>query len=318
MHGVKKALEAVSLVERKQQEQDERPQIEHFKTLVTDVLKLRDSKEFDAHASLKVTGELLLLNPDLMTAWNLRKKALLSLLHNKECEALIKEELEFGVSAIKVNPKSYGAWYHRKWLITKLHDFGVHFGLVVEIKLCSKLLDLDSRNFHCWNYRWFLFQTFDVSVQDEFNFTTQMIYKNFSNYSAWHRRSLLFPMLMDNLNGEEVRKAIINDLKLIKSAYFTEPADQSCWFYLRWIIDFGARWFEKKALLEQELDSINELLAIEPEAPLALYTWVNLAKELNLARNLIEPKLEILRRVDPLRVGMYNSLSLALKSTIPP
>ena len=318
MHGVKKALEAVSLVERQQQEEDEKPQIEHFKKLVTNVLMLRNAKEFDAHAGLKVTGELLLLNPDFMTAWNLRKEILLSLLRNKKCEELIKEEFEFGVAAIKVNPKSYGAWYHRKWLITKLHDFGVHFGLAAEIKLCSKLLDLDSRNFHCWNYRWFLFQTFNVSVQEEFDFTTQMIYKNFSNYSAWHRRSLLFPMLVDNLNEEQVRKAIISDLKLIKSAYFTEPADQSCWFYLRWIIYFGTRWFEKKALLEQELDNINELLVIEPEAPLALYTWVNLAKELGLASNLIEPKLEILKRVDPLRIGMYNSLLSNLTSNIPP
>ncbi len=98
-----------------------------------------------------------------------------------------------------------------------------------ELALCTKLLAMDDRNckwcapgprgaaqkqclheplVHCWNYRSFLAEAFSsltsgprtdkapiIAVRDEFDFTTAMIYKNFSNYSAWHRRSLLLGLL---------------------------------------------------------------------------------------------------------------------------
>ena len=52
--------------------------------------------------------------------------------------------------ALRQNPKSYGAWYHRKWLLNqKLApvDSKREFGLL------DKLLKVDARNFHGWNYR---------------------------------------------------------------------------------------------------------------------------------------------------------------------
>lgn len=50
--------------------------------------------------------------------------------------------------ALKVNPKSYGAWYHRKWVIR----LGLS-SLEAEFMLLKKLLKVDDRNFHGWNYR---------------------------------------------------------------------------------------------------------------------------------------------------------------------
>jgi geranylgeranyl transferase type-2 subunit alpha len=47
-----------------------------------------------------------------------------------------------------VNPKCYGAWYHRKWVMR----FGLS-SLDAEFVLLKKLLKLDARNFHGWNYR---------------------------------------------------------------------------------------------------------------------------------------------------------------------
>ncbi|PJF17876.1 Geranylgeranyl transferase type-2 subunit alpha [Paramicrosporidium saccamoebae] len=282
-HGVKRT-------ENVHDEQDagEVVRVEEYRGLVAECLKLRNSEHLQT--IMTVTGKLLLLNPDFMTAWNIRRRALQVLL--KDSADMVEAELRFSVEAIKANPKSYGAWFHRKWIIIALKSAEAPLEVAHELVLCNKLLELDSRNFHCWNYRWFLTESFNVSIQSEFDFTTLMIYRNFSNYSAWHRRSLLFPRL--------------EDLKLIKSAYFTEPADQSCWFYLRWLLNFAAERFGgHEDQYKLELESISELLSIEPEAPLALAAWVHVARLAGLPKEEILEKSTLLAQIDPLRSALH-------------
>ena len=49
---------------------------------------------------------------------------------------------------MEYNPKSYSAWFHRKWLVS--HDL---VDLQRELKLLKLLLTRDTRNFHGWDYR---------------------------------------------------------------------------------------------------------------------------------------------------------------------
>lgn len=160
-----------------------------------------------------------------------------------------------------------------------------------------------------------------------------MIYKNFSNYSAWHRRSVLVERLTSQgLSSAEIEKIINDDLKLLKSAYFTEPADQSAWFYLRWLLDFAVQHNIKYAceLVKGELSNIDELLVIEPDAPLALYTWAQLARKMLMRKGQSEGKdgdddeekekdgikdklrerLQRLCLLDPMRAKMYQSMMI--------
>ena len=80
-----------------------------------------------------------------------------------------------------------------------------------ELALCDKFLSMDERNFHCWDYRWgeqkvsSLNDFHSLSRQiaakraqrkpeAELDFTMDRINNNFSNYSAWHYRSVHFQL----------------------------------------------------------------------------------------------------------------------------
>jgi geranylgeranyl transferase type-2 subunit alpha len=86
-------------------------------------------------------------------------------------------------------------------------------------------------------------------VKDEFGFTTKKIEENFSNYSAWHQRSKLLPELYPDT---ETFKKALNDgiyiiiigsaddrseFELLQNAFYTEPSDQSIWFYHLWLLE---------------------------------------------------------------------------------
>jgi geranylgeranyl transferase type-2 subunit alpha len=110
-------------------------------------------------------------------------------------------------------------------------------------------------------------------------------------------------------------------LKLIKSAYFTEPADQSVWFYLHWLIDAKSAIgllseVERCTLIEAELANISELLAIEPEAPLALLAWCQLAMAASIRQAETKAHLDTLCRIDPQRLGYYSDLLQELPSSV--
>jgi geranylgeranyl transferase type-2 subunit alpha len=84
----------------------------------------------------------------------------------------------------------------------------------------------DERNFHCWNYRTWVVDTFKEfrGAEEEMAFTDTMILRDFSNFSAWHYRT----KVVEEIHGaaQELPEAFLaSEFELLQNAYFTCPYD---------------------------------------------------------------------------------------------
>ncbi|KAL3647743.1 hypothetical protein CASFOL_008711 [Castilleja foliolosa] len=209
--------------------------------LQSQVLHFHHNKIYTKEA-IEISAKLLESNPEHYTGWNYRKLAVQHRLDQRsedgaDCESIqsiFDEELRLVENALKRNFKSYGAWHHRKWILSKGHS-----STDKEIRLLGKFQKLDARNFHAWNYRRFITSLKKIPDEEELQYTTDMIYDNFSNYSAWHNRSILLSNLLDK-RGEKYddkRSVLAEEYDFVRNALFTDPDDQSGWFYHLWLLD---------------------------------------------------------------------------------
>ena len=134
------------------------------------------------------TTKILNINLEFYTVWNYRKNAI-PVIFKEELMDKFKEELNFTFSCLLKNPKSYWVWNHRRWILEYLNS--IEFW-EKELKNVGKMLDMDVRNFHAWDYRRFILQKLpDYPLIKEWEYSTSKICQNFSNFSAWHYRSTL-------------------------------------------------------------------------------------------------------------------------------
>nr|GMD93941.1 geranylgeranyl transferase type-2 subunit alpha 1-like [Ipomoea batatas] len=185
-----------------------------LRSLQTQFIHFHHNKIYDNEA-LELSAKLLEANPEHYTAWNYRKLAVDRRLNQSETEnnaesikAILDEELRLVENALRSNYKSYGAWYHRKWVLSKGHS-----STDQELRLLAKFQKADSRNFHAWNYRRFITALKNIPDEEELQYTTDMIYMIiFSNYSAWHNRSaLLIRLLKENVKEYSPKENVLTE-----------------------------------------------------------------------------------------------------------
>ncbi|KAI7994183.1 Geranylgeranyl transferase type-2 subunit alpha 1 [Camellia lanceoleosa] len=77
------------------------------------------------------------------------------------------------------------------------------------------------------------------SDEEELHFTTDLINENFSNYSSWHNRSVILSHLLEKRaqGSFSKEKVLIEEYDLVHQALFTNPDDQSGWFYHLWLLE---------------------------------------------------------------------------------
>ncbi|KAL7181193.1 hypothetical protein ACSBR1_040128 [Camellia fascicularis] len=77
------------------------------------------------------------------------------------------------------------------------------------------------------------------SDEEELHFTTDLINENFSNYSSWHNRSVILSHLLEKRaqGSFSKEKVLTEEYDLVHQALFTDPDDQSGWFYHLWLLE---------------------------------------------------------------------------------
>ncbi len=298
--------------------------------------------------ALELTYKMLVMNPDCYTWWNYRREILLHLHGSKEdkedtnslgltMEAsedlkipasrgseLRDKELQLTVDAIMKNPKSYPAWSHRQWILLRFEcDYDY------EIKLCNDMLDADQRNFHCWNYRRFVIKASERSVTSELEYCTEKIEQNFSNYSAFHHRSVYFKRLHDGESFQKLLPSFRVEFSIVENATFTDPYDQSAWWYHRFLVKFlecGRPGLNKEddrepivSLLNNQIELFKTLIEYEPlckwtiDAVLHLTIMVRAWEEgiAGTSSDVSEEEKALvaqLQQLDPLRTQRYRTI----------
>ena len=233
-----------------------------------------DKKDKDVRdiATLQATTDLLLKNPEFYTIWNYRRDIIVALVDAEKIKKkdTLEDDLKLIVALLKRYPKCYWIWNHRIWCLDQLQQTR-EANWNVELAIVSKFLDLDSRNYHCWQYRRFVINNMEEDTLlessessnlgqkearallriniEEYKFTTSKINKNISNFSAWHNRTKLIPKIYD-LFGEldttndhaDVRHVFArpqtilqHELELVKTGMFMDSDDTSIWLYLQWL-----------------------------------------------------------------------------------
>ncbi|XP_023025898.2 rab geranylgeranyltransferase subunit alpha isoform X1 [Leptinotarsa decemlineata] len=300
MHGRIKVRTSEEQKALKQKEQQKK--LAAYQMGMSQILETREKNSY-VPSSFSLCTQLLASNPDIYTLWNYRKEVILMEIEKSDKdevdgeEKLIKfleNEISLTEQCLISNPKSYGAWHHRYWVL--IHHPKPNWEN--EFNLCSKYLSMDDRNFHCWDYRRLLVNKIGITLTDELQFSTDCLNANFSNYSSWHYRSILRKLDEESVGFE---------LNLVQNAVFTDPADSSAWFYLRWILSHPTI---KKQSREELLDSLEQLEELEPDCKWVIMAkcWLTGSLVLN-DPDYVDRRVQFYKRLaklDPMRKGQYE------------
>ncbi|KAI0721632.1 rab-protein geranylgeranyltransferase [Cerioporus squamosus] len=270
MHGVKRvrySREALAA-----QKERERAKLQEFQSLTAEVLS-RNSK-YDKEA-FDLTTRLLHVNPEFYTVWNYRRDILLNGIFPASTPAqindVLSDDLSLTTTLLKQHPKVYWIWNHRQWCLRQVPDGPNEADSNgwrqsywnKELFVVEKMLEVDPRNFHAWNYRRIVLENMPVKRTEisELAYTKRKIEANFSNFSAWHQRSKVLISLWESGKLDKT-KSVEEELDLVKNAMYTDPGDQSVWIYHRWLISLG----DSMSVVDREIQSIEELLEEQPDS----------------------------------------------------
>ncbi|KAF8772352.1 hypothetical protein HU200_005852 [Digitaria exilis] len=148
---------------------------------------------------------LLILCPDMLTAWNSRKMVL----SEKYDLVKLQDELQLCALILSYSPKNESTWSHRRWVLKQIAEQHPRYGRACREGICTS--ERDSR--------------------ERINFAS--LQRSKMNYRAWRHRCWLIPYMTSKQVQRNDSDWCWNELK--KSTRWCElhVADNCCFHYRR-------------------------------------------------------------------------------------
>lgn len=218
---------------------------------------------------IRATSTLLLMDPEHLTASNVRKRAVLSGLKSHETDAslLLKRELQFVDSLVTSHlhrhTKSPTLWGHRRWLLDRFITNGIPIDLrkhMTDIVMVSG--ERHPRNYYAWDHarwlshdlgRWDIDSTLVATISND---VKRWCFKHPSDISGWTFLMFLLERISDTALQQDTQEAILTEtLELTKSFRWT---NESVWVFLRTVMakDHSRQpYFESFLMTSEKLSS---------------------------------------------------------------
>ena len=222
----------------------------------------------------RYTKVALLLNANIATFWNTRKRLIAHQLLNIDCDFLLTKLV------LSQKPKCVEALSHRRWLLQQ--DTRDQHGLWVEreLNLCDQLSSRMKCNYHAWSHRQWVFsqaikqQGFDLNLwASELEISDAWTKFHLSDSSGWHYRKFLLDQFRKNLGKIEqnmdVARKLLSDstgttsstqlfmnllskeLRKNEDLILSFNGHETLWYYRRFVLQSGVSTQCESAFIEK-------------------------------------------------------------------
>ncbi|KAG8077567.1 hypothetical protein GUJ93_ZPchr0007g3870 [Zizania palustris] len=201
---------------------------------------------------------LLILCPDMLTAWNSRKMVLsVSYDFTK-----LKDELQLCTMILSYSPKNESTWSHRRWVIKKVSEHHQDMSGLIEREslLVKEIAEKSKMNYRAWRHRcWLISYMTREQVLDELKKSARWNELHVADNCCFHyRRSLLLALLDSRcIEGEnsldyksEVHLLWKEELRWNEMLIRRYQGRESLWIHRR----FLSQWWVKFLLSGEEME----------------------------------------------------------------
>lgn len=220
----------------------------------------------------RYTRVALLLNANIATFWNTRKRLIANQLLDVNCDFLLTKLV------LSQKPKCVEALSHRRWLLQQ--DTTDHGWVERELNLCDQLSNRMKCNYHAWSHRQWVFsqaikqQGFDLNLwASELEISDAWTKFHLSDHSGWHYRKFLLDQIRKNFGkveqNMEVARKILSDptgtasssqlymnllneeLRKNEDLILNFSAHETLWYYRRFVLQAGTLDHSESDFLEK-------------------------------------------------------------------
>lgn len=193
----------------------------------------------------EATAVALLMDPEHMTAANIRKRFVLSKLNSdRTSEAILQQEKQFLDSLLTTrlhrHTKSPTLWNHRRWLMERFKEFGIHLSYRQDFStIIMVAAERHPRNYYAWHHARWLISHANAELNagvlmDIIDDTKLWCLKHHDDISGWSYLSFILCSIENPRDRIEKSSAVLTDILQMAESF--RWANESLWSFLRIVL----------------------------------------------------------------------------------